>query len=119
MAQEQVEQQQASVTAPPGKKDQNRRATTTTTKPHQAPSRVDQLPPWNVLLHNDDVNDIGYVVETILALTTLNPRQALLRTFEAHKSGLALLLTTHREHAELLSEQFASKGLTVTIEAAT
>ncbi|MCH7572875.1 MAG: hypothetical protein IH891_08175 [Planctomycetes bacterium] len=35
---------------------------------------------------------------------------------EAHKSGLALLLSTHREHAELLQEQFTSKRLTVTIQ---
>jgi ATP-dependent Clp protease adapter protein ClpS len=35
---------------------------------------------------------------------------------EAHKRGLALLVSTHREHAELLQEQFTSKKLTVTIE---
>jgi ATP-dependent Clp protease adaptor protein ClpS len=76
------------------------------------------LPPWKVLLHNDDVNDMLYVVETIRELTALNRQQALLRMIEAHKSGVALLLTTHREHAELLSDQFASKRLTVTIEPA-
>ena len=37
----------------------------------------------------------------------------------AHNTGLALLLTTHRERAELYVEQFHSKKLTVTIEAAT
>jgi ATP-dependent Clp protease adapter protein ClpS len=35
---------------------------------------------------------------------------------EAHQRGISLLLTTHREHAELLHEQFHSKHLTVTIE---
>ena len=34
----------------------------------------------------------------------------------AHKTGVSLILVTHREHAELLQEQFASKRLTVTIE---
>lgn len=76
------------------------------------------LPPWKVLLHNDDVNDMLYVVETIRELTALNRQQALLRMIEAHKTGVALLVTTHREHAELLSDQFASKRLTVTIEPA-
>ncbi|MCH8823698.1 MAG: ATP-dependent Clp protease adaptor ClpS [Planctomycetes bacterium] len=74
------------------------------------------LPPWQVLLHNDDVNDIVFVADTIIELTTLNREDAVLRTLEAHQRGLALLLTTHREHAELLQEQFTSKRLSVTIE---
>ncbi len=76
------------------------------------------LPPWNVLLHNDDKNEMGFVVETIVSLTPLNEQAALTRMVEAHKSGLALLLTTHRERAELYQEQFQSKGLVVTIEPA-
>jgi len=91
-------------------------ATAVRPRPRTAPPRVDRLPPWRVLLHNDVVNEIGYVVETIIELTALNPRQALLHTLDAHKSGLALLLITHREKAELLQEQFQSKRLTVTIE---
>lgn len=59
---------------------------------------------------------MGYVVESIIALTTLKPECAIERMFEAHRSGIALLLSTHKEHAELLQEQFASKGLTVSIE---
>jgi ATP-dependent Clp protease adapter protein ClpS len=86
------------------------------TKPRTAPPRVDRLPQWKVLLHNDSHNEMGYVVETIIELIAVNPVQALLHTLEAHKSGLALLITTHRERAELLCEQFASKRLTVTIE---
>lgn len=74
------------------------------------------MPPWNVLLHNDDVNEMGFVVETIVELTTLTPQTALVRMLEAHRKGLALLLSTHREYAELLQEQFASKGMQVTIE---
>jgi ATP-dependent Clp protease adaptor protein ClpS len=85
-------------------------------KPQPARPRVDRLPPWRVLLHNDDVNEMGYVVETVIELASMEPQMALVRTVEAHKSGVALLVTTHREHAELLQEQFMSKGLTVTIE---
>ena len=75
-----------------------------------------QLPPWRVLLHNDDVNDAVFVVHTITELTSLRREEATLRMVEAHKTGVALLLSTHREHAELLVEQFQSKKLTVTIE---
>src|SRR5687767_12598024 len=91
-------------------------STATMVKTRPAPPKVNRMPPWNVLLHNDAVNEIGYVVETVIELVKVNPRQALFQTLEAHKCGIALLLTTHREHAELLAEQFMSKRLTVTIE---
>ncbi|MCH7602043.1 MAG: ATP-dependent Clp protease adaptor ClpS [Planctomycetes bacterium] len=81
-----------------------------------APPRVHRLKPWDVLLHNDDHNEMDYVVETIVSLTALEPQMAIECMLEAHKSGLALLLSTHREHAELLQEQFTSKRLTVTIQ---
>jgi ATP-dependent Clp protease adaptor protein ClpS len=76
------------------------------------------LPPWKVLLHNDDKNSRDYVVKTIVQLTPLNAQDAVLRMDEADKTGVALLLTTHRERAELYKDQFESKGLTVTIEPA-
>jgi ATP-dependent Clp protease adaptor protein ClpS len=76
------------------------------------------LPPWKVLLHNDDKNDVLFVVDTIVELTPLKKQDAEIRTVEAHNSGVSLLLTTHKERAELYQEQFTSKGLTVTIEPA-
>lgn len=82
------------------------------------PPKVDQLPPWKVMLHNDPVNEIEYVVTTVMELATMDKRMALLRTIEAHTRGVAMLLTTHRERAELIAEQFTSKRLTVTIERA-
>jgi ATP-dependent Clp protease adaptor protein ClpS len=86
------------------------------TSPKRKPPQP--LPPWKVLLHNDDKNDTVYVVETIMSLTPLKEQDAVLRMEEAHKTGVALLLTTHKERAELYKEQFQSKGLVVTIEPA-
>src|SRR5688572_14285230 len=88
----------------------------TKSAPKQKPPQM--LPPWKVLLHNDDKNDIVHVVHTIMELTTLKEQDAKLRTKEAHETGVALLLTTHKERAELYKDQFESKGLTVTIEPA-
>lgn len=87
-------------------------------KPTPSKRKPKKLPPFKVLLHNDDVNSFEHVIKTILELTTLELRAAVERTIEAHETGLALLLTTHRERAELYQEQFASKSLTVTIEPA-
>jgi ATP-dependent Clp protease adaptor protein ClpS len=82
------------------------------------PEKLDELPAFRVLLHNDDINDMIYVVEALLDLTPLDAHGATRVMIEAHSSGVALVLVTHRERAELYLEQFGSKGLTVTIEPA-
>ena len=74
------------------------------------------LPPWKVVLHNDDVNTMDHVVLTILKLTPLKEQDAIERTLEAHETGHAVLLVTNRERAELYCEQFATFQLTVTCE---
>lgn len=88
------------------------------TKPTQAPHKTPprQLPPYRVLLHNDDVNEVTYVVKTVQKIAALSETDAVRRVEEAHKAGVSLLLTTHRERAELYQEQFTSASLTVTIE---
>ena len=88
------------------------------TKPAPVKRPPQLLPPYKVLLHNDDVNSRQFVVETIVMLTPLNEQDAVLKMDEADKTGVALLMTTHRERAELVQQQFASRGLTVTIEPA-
>lgn len=82
------------------------------------PKPPGMLPPWKVLLHNDDNNEMMFVVRTVMELTPLKEPDAVLRTIEAHETGVALLLVTHKERAELYQDQFESKGLTVTIEPA-
>jgi ATP-dependent Clp protease adaptor protein ClpS len=84
-----------------------------TAPPKPKPKR---LPPYKVLLHNDDKNDMEYVVRTICRLTPLNEEEAVQKMLEAHRQGVTLMLTTHRERAELYVDQFASCGLTVTAE---
>jgi len=84
------------------------------TKPQRP--RVDRLPPWKVLLHNDDVSIDIDVVNAIVQIVALRRSDAVDRMLEAHRTGVSLLVTTHRERAELLQEQLESKKLTVTIE---
>ena len=74
------------------------------------------LPPFRVILHNDDVNTFEHVIVAILKLTPLNEQEAIEKTIEAHETGLSLLLVTSKERAELYVEQFASLSLTVTCE---
>lgn len=86
------------------------------TKPAPTRGPVDQLPPFRVLLHNDDVNTIDHVVDSIVELTPLDHGRAVEVTLEAQQSGAALVLVTHQERAELYRDQFVSKSLTVSIE---
>jgi len=76
-----------------------------------------QLPPWRVILHNDNINELDDVVESIHKVTPLTKQDARIRTMEAHSTGSALLLITHQERAELYVEQLASCKLTATAEA--
>lgn len=85
-------------------------------KPAPTEQKPKRLPPYKVLLHNDDVNTFEHVIVSIVKLTSLNAEEAVLRTLEAHETGVALLLVIHRERAELYQEQFASVGIVVTIE---
>ena len=75
-----------------------------------------RLPPYKVVLHNDDVNSFDHVILSILRLTPLKEQDAIERTIEAHEAGVAVLLVTTRERAELYVEQFTSCGLIVTCE---
>ena len=87
-------------------------------KPAPPKREPKKLPPFKVLLHNDDVNTFDHVIKSILRLTTLEAEEAVLKTLEAHEAGVALLLVTHQERAELYVEQFASLSVTVTMEPA-
>lgn len=99
-------------------KPQQQTAVKEAVKPSPVRKPPQPLPQFKVLLHNDDVNDMLYVVGTIIELTPLDIDQAKQRTIEADKTGVSLLLITHKERAELYQEQFTSKKLTVTIEPA-
>lgn len=88
----------------------------TKTSPDEVKPRP--LPMYRVILHNDDKNDFAHVLQSIVMLTPLGKEEAAQRTMEAHETGCALLLVTHKERAELYAEQFQSLSLTVTIEPA-
>lgn len=78
--------------------------------------RVRRLPPYKLILHNDDENSFEHVILTILQLTPLSEQEAIERTIEAHNEGQALLLVTTKERAELYVEQFQAASLVATCE---
>ena len=81
-------------------------------------AKLRQLPMYKVILHNDEEQEMSYVVRTIMELTHLTKTEATQRMKEAHQKGLSTLLVTHKERAELYVDQFTSKKLTASIEPA-
>ena len=77
------------------------------------------LPPYKVLLHNDDHNSMDHVVRSLLrSVPKLSRMRAIQIMLEAHNSGVALVIVCPLEQAELFRDRLESCGLTATIEAA-
>ncbi len=83
-------------------------------RPDDRPRRP--LPAYKVILCNNAAQALMFVVQTVMELTRLCREEATHKMWEAHHTGTSLLLVTHKERAELYVEQFAGRGLTVTIE---
>ncbi len=75
------------------------------------------LPPYTVILHNDDVNEMTYVVRSLLiCVPELDAERATEIMLEAHLQGRAHVITCPLERAELYRDRLQSRGLTATIE---
>ncbi len=94
-----------------------------TTTP-QTPTRPDVgdvtrlLPPYNVMLHNDDVNSMDHVVHALVQSVPLSRAEAIQIMLEAHQTGVARVITCPLEPAELYRDRLQSYRLTATIEPA-
>ncbi len=84
----------------------------------KAPERVrKKAPRYKVLLHNDPVNTMEYVVNTLRQVVPqLSEQDALAVMLEAHNSGVGLVIVCDIEPAEFYCETLKSKGLTSSIE---
>jgi ATP-dependent Clp protease adaptor protein ClpS len=76
-----------------------------------------QLPRYRVVLHSNPTIDLMVVVRSVMELTRFPRAEATHKMWEAHHQGRSILLTTWLERAELYVEQFASKGLSTSVEA--
>ena len=75
------------------------------------------LPPYRVVLHNDDHNEMNHVVRSLLTcVPSLTAEQATGIMLEAHEHGQATVIKCPKEAAEHYREALESCGLTATIE---
>ena len=84
----------------------------------KAPERVRKPSPrYKVLLHNDPVNTMEYVVVTLRQVVpSLSEQDAIAVMVETHNTGVGLVIVCDLEPAEFYCETLKAKGLTSTLE---
>ena len=63
------------------------------------------LPPYNVIIENDDYHSIPFVVDVLHKVLGCATERALQLTLEAHTTGRSIIWTGPKEVAELKVEQ--------------
>lgn len=86
-----------------------RRRSAGATKPRED-TKVDKLPPWAVVLHNDDINGFDFVIRCLQKVLGLGLTRAEALTTQAHVKGRAVVWSGHRELAELKASQLTARG---------
>jgi ATP-dependent Clp protease adaptor protein ClpS len=85
----------------------------------QVEPRTGVLPPYAVILHNDDVNEMGHVVRSLRkSVPSLTLERATDIMLAAHSQGRALVIVCPLELAELYQSRLQSCQLTATVEKA-
>src|SRR5687767_5019381 len=97
-------------------------ATTTTAEPKQktrkppstTPSKTKRkprkLPPYNVVLLDDDDHSYDYVIEMLAAVFGHPLERGMQMAKEVDSTGRVIVLTTHKELAELKRDQILGYG---------
>ena len=73
---------------------------------------------WKVIVWNDPVNLMSYVVFVFMKVLGFNKEKATLHMMEVHQQGKSCVATETREKAEFYHQQIQAHGLVVTIEPA-
>jgi ATP-dependent Clp protease adaptor protein ClpS len=64
-----------------------------------------RIPPYNVILENDDYHSFEFVMEVLQKVLGCNQQRAFLLTQEGHNSGRVVVWTGTKEVAELKHDQ--------------
>lgn len=80
---------------------------TTRTKPRDG-TKPRRVPPYHVILENDDFHSFEFVVRTLCKALGYAVERSTQLTMQAHHSGRAIVWTGFKEVAELKAEQVRS-----------
>lgn len=73
-------------------------------------TRTRRMPPYNVVVLNDEDHTFEYVIEMLIKLFAHSLPRAKELTWEIHSRGRAIVYTTHKEKAELKRDQVLAYG---------
>jgi ATP-dependent Clp protease adaptor protein ClpS len=73
-------------------------------------TKTRRQPPYNVIILNDEEHTFEYVIEMLVKIFSHSLTLAETLTWRIHNTGRAIVLTTHRELAELKREQVLAYG---------
>lgn len=68
------------------------------------------LPPYHVILLNDDDHSFEYVIGMLTNLFRITAEDAAKKAIEVHENGKSIITTTSKERAELKVAQIHSYG---------
>jgi ATP-dependent Clp protease adaptor protein ClpS len=78
----------------------------TTVKPAERErTETRRIPPYNVILENDDHHSFEFVVDVLRKVLACTLERAVQLTFQAHTTGRAIIWTGPKEVAELKVDQ--------------
>lgn len=92
----------------------NQQSTATAVKPAKSKPakkrKPSHLPPFHVILLNDDDHSYEYVIEMLKVIFAFPTEKGMEMAKEVDEQGRVILLTTHKEMAELKRDQIHSYG---------
>jgi ATP-dependent Clp protease adaptor protein ClpS len=74
--------------------------------------------PWNVIVHDDPVNLMGYVTFVLMKIFGYDEKKATVLMMQVHQLGKSVVWTGEREKAEFYTQQLQAHQLKTTLEKA-
>ena len=97
------------VPAPTAPKGSTATAVKEKTRPDQR-KQTKKLPPYNVVLLDDDDHSYEYVITMLADLFAYPPEKGFQLAEEVDSTGRVIVMTTHKEKAELKRDQILGYG---------
>jgi ATP-dependent Clp protease adaptor protein ClpS len=72
--------------------------------------------PWNVVVHDDPVNLMGYVTLVLMQIFGYNKKKATKLMMEVHQAGRSIVWSGQRERAEMYTQQLHTRQLKASLE---
>jgi ATP-dependent Clp protease adaptor protein ClpS len=84
----------------------------------QTREEVATASPWNVVVHDDPVNLMGYVTFVLMKIFGYDEKKAAILMMQVHQSGRSIVWSGEKEKAEFYVQQLQAHQLKTSLEKA-